>query len=63
MDLMTDVNFCGVASLVRMVSMVNSVEELVDYDSVNNPCSILVLALASKSSSALSLWFVHLFAR
>lgn len=47
MDLMTDVNFCGVASLGGMVSMVNSVEELVDYDSVNNPCSMLVLALAS----------------
>ena len=47
MDLMTDVNFCGVASLGGMVSMVKSVEELVDYDSVNNPCSMLVLALAS----------------
>ena len=38
MNLMTDVNFCGVASLGRMVSFVKSVEELVDYDSVNNHC-------------------------
>lgn len=37
MDLMTDVNFCGVARLGRMVSFVKSVEELIDYDSVNNP--------------------------
>lgn len=38
MDLMTDVNFCGVARLGRMVSFVKSFEELIDYDSVNNPC-------------------------